>query len=209
MLSDRPGNRQRVPDYDHHCRSRHARVVPEREHIRPARRNASFIRGANTKILSSVRGKIDAYTGSAVATARIGDRFNSFKFAGTLSVLRSPCRLPTAAISRAGERVGGDAGGSEAALSSMASDRASGIGRGHSTKVVARLSFGRAAPTRAQLIPFVSRCYGSIPGWTMTGQFDVSSLMAQGKKGRDAACYCRRERGRAHNPERGCAYPRT
>jgi hypothetical protein len=97
---------------------------------------------------------------TAFATARIGDRFNSFEFAGTLIVLRSPCRLPTAAISRARDRVGGDAGGSEAAFSSMASNRASGIRRRHSTKVVARLSFGRAAPTRAQLIPFVSRCYG-------------------------------------------------
>jgi hypothetical protein len=81
---------------------------------------------------------------------------------------------------RAGGRVGGDAGGSEAAFSSMASDRASGIRRRHSTKVVARLSFGRAAPTRAQLIPFVSRCYGSIPAWAMRGRFDV--LMAQGKR---------------------------
>ena len=96
---------------------------------------------------------------TAFATARIGDRFNSLEFAGTLIVLRSPCRFPTAAISRARERVGGNAGGSEAAFSSMASDRASGIRRRHSTKVVARLSFGRAAPTRAQLIPFVSRCY--------------------------------------------------
>jgi hypothetical protein len=70
--------------------------------------------------------------------------------------------------------VGGDAGGSEAAFSSMASDRASGIRRHHSTKVVARLSFGRAAPTRAQLIPFVSRC----------------SICDD-----DAACYDRREAG--------------
>ena len=60
--------------------------------------------------------------------------------------------------------MGGDAGGSEAAFSSMASDRASGIRRGHSTKVVARLSFGRAAPTRAQLIPFVSRSYTVLGG---------------------------------------------
>ena len=103
--------------------------------------------------------------------------------------------------------MGGDAGGSEAAFSSMASDRASGIRRRHSTKVVARLSFGRAAPTRAQLIPFVSRCYGSIAGWAMRddsmsggGQNVESShlclgLMAQGKKGDDAACYDRREAG--------------
>jgi hypothetical protein len=65
--------------------------------------------------------------------------------------------------------VGGDTGGSEAAFSSMASDRASGIRRRHSTKVVARLSFGRAAPTRAQLIPFVSPCYGLIAAWAMRG----------------------------------------
>ena len=158
--------------------------------------NASaFVRRARTppsfatqtlRISSSVRGKSNAYAGSAVDSIRDRrDRFNSFKFAGTLIVLRSPCRLPTAAISRAGGRVGGDAGGSEAAFSSMASDRASGIRRGHSTKVVARLSFGRAAPTRAQLIPFVSRCYGSIPGWAMRGWKTWSSpmsLMAQGKR---------------------------
>jgi hypothetical protein len=90
--------------------------------------------------------------------------------------------------------VGGAGGGSEAAFSSMASDRASGIRRRHSTKVVARLSFGRAAPTRAQLIPFVSRCYGSIAGWTVRGRFDARGgqivesgdlylgLMTQGKR---------------------------
>jgi hypothetical protein len=90
--------------------------------------------------------------------------------------------------------VGGDTGGSEAAFSSMASDRASGIRRRHSTKVVARLSFGRAAPTRAQLIPFVSCCYGRIVGLAMRGRFDVRGgqivesrhlylgLMAQGKR---------------------------
>jgi hypothetical protein len=76
--------------------------------------------------------------------------------------------------------VNGGAGGSEAAFSSMASDRASGIRRRHSTKVVARLSFGRATPTRAQLIPFVSCCYSSTPAWAMRGRFDV--LMAQGKR---------------------------
>jgi hypothetical protein len=47
-------------------------------------------------------------------------------------------------------------GATEAAFPSMASDPASGIKRRHSTKVVARLSFGRATPTRAQLIPFDS-----------------------------------------------------
>ena len=34
-----------------HCRSRDAFVVPERERIRPARMNASFIRDANTEDL--------------------------------------------------------------------------------------------------------------------------------------------------------------
>jgi hypothetical protein len=134
-------------------------------------------------------------------------------------VLRSPCRFPTAAISRARERVGGDAGGSEAAFSSMASDRASGIRRRHSTKVVARLSFGRAAPTRAQLIPFVSRCYGSIAAWAMRGRFDVRGgqivesshlylgLMAEGK--RPGLLPSTGGRAALVNPERGCAYPQT
>jgi hypothetical protein len=89
-------------------------------------------------------------------------------------------------------RVGGDAGGSEAASSlaassSMASDRASGIRRRHSTKVVARLSFGRAAPTRAQLIP-----YGA------------------GDRGRRCGLLRSAASGAALvNPERASAYPRT
>jgi hypothetical protein len=50
MLSDRPGNRQRAREnHDHDCRNRDAFVVPERERIRPARMNASFIRDANTE----------------------------------------------------------------------------------------------------------------------------------------------------------------
>ena len=103
--------------------------------------------------------------------------------------------------------MGGDAGGSEAAFSSMTSDRASGIRRGHSTKVVARLSFGRAAPTRAQLIPFVSRCYGSIPAWAMRGQFDV--LMAQGKRAATWLATIDGRQGRARILSEASAYPRT
>src|ERR1700753_2571152 len=90
---------------------------------------------------------------TAFATA--GDRRIALIHSNSQGLDRAqvPLQAATAAISSAGGPVGGDAGGSEAAFSSMASDRASGIRRSHSTKVVARLSFGRAAPTRAQLIP--------------------------------------------------------
>ena len=130
---------------------------------------------------------------TAFATARIGDRFSSFEFAGTLIVLRSTAGADCGDFksTRSGGR---RRGGGEAAFSSMASNRASGIRRRHSTKVVARLSFGRAAPTRAQLIPFVSRCYGWIVGLAMRGRFDIRGgqivesshlylgLMAEGKR---------------------------